>query len=115
MKRVLVFRHFRSNLADHRSAAGRRALAGDGAADLAGFRATLASARAAGDKHFRPQIAWPTLATGVGPDRHGVTRFFHTADDLCAATLWDRFQQAGGRVGLFGWPITWPVRPVNGF
>ena len=80
-----------------------------------GCRATLRPASPAGDKHFRPQIAWPTIATGVSPDKHGITRFFHTADDYLAPTLWDRFDQAGRRVGLFGWPIAWPVKAVDGF
>src|SRR2546423_770459 len=80
-----------------------------------GVRATLASVRAAGDKHFRPQIAWPTIATGVGPETHGVSRFFHRFDDCLVPTIWERFEKTGARVGLFGWPITWPVREVNGF
>ncbi len=80
-----------------------------------GCRGTLSSVRVGDDKHFRPQIAWPTIATGVEPNHHGVTRFFHTADDLLVPTLWDRFQEAGLTVGLFGWPITWPVRPIKGF
>lgn len=80
-----------------------------------GCRATLKSARVEGDKHFRPQIAWPTIATGVDPARHGITRFYHTASDLVSPTLWERLQQHGARVGLLGWPITWPVKPVNGF
>src|SRR3954469_20083777 len=80
-----------------------------------GCRATLCSTRALGDKHFRPQIAWPTIATGVEPAEHGVTRFYHTADDVRVPTLWERFSEAGRTVGLFGWPITWPVKPINGF
>lgn len=80
-----------------------------------GSRATLCSTRAVGDKHFRPQIAWPTIATGVSPETHGVTRFYHTADDCLAPTIWDHFNSAGLKVGLFGWPIIWPVKPVNGF
>ena len=66
-----------------------------------GCRATLRSVRAACDKHFRPQIAWPTIATGVSPDKHGITRFFHTADDYLVPTIWDRFDQAGRRRWAF--------------
>jgi Type I phosphodiesterase / nucleotide pyrophosphatase len=80
-----------------------------------GVRARLMSTRTEGDKHFRPQIAWTTIATGVEPAKHGVTRFFHDADDIGVPTIWQRFQQSGRKVGLFGWPISWPVRPVNGF
>jgi hypothetical protein len=80
-----------------------------------GCRATLCSTRVTGDKHFRPQIAWPTIATGVSPEKHGLTRFYHTADDCAAPTIWDHFTNVGRKVGLFGWPITWPVKPVSGF
>jgi hypothetical protein len=80
-----------------------------------GVRARLLSTRVEGDKHFRPQIAWPTIATGVEPAKHRVTRFFHTGDDIAVPTIWEHFQQSGRRVGLFGWPISWPVRPVDGF
>src|SRR5215471_10879180 len=54
-----------------------------------GVRARLLSTRVAGDKHFRPQIAWSTIATGVEPARHGVTRFFHTADEIVVPTIWE--------------------------
>ena len=80
-----------------------------------GCRGTLASARPEGDKHYRPQTAWPSIATGCDPDHHGVTRFFHRADDLQRPALWDVFNKAGQKVGLFGWPITWPVPHVDGF
>ena len=80
-----------------------------------GVRAQLLSIRVAGVKYFRPQIAWPTIATGVEPAKHGITRIFYTADDIAVPTIWERFQQSGRPVGLFGWPISWPVRPVNGF
>jgi hypothetical protein len=80
-----------------------------------GVRAQLLSTRVLGDKHFRPQIAWPTIATGVEPAKHRATRFFLTAADIAVPTIWEHFQQSGRRVGLFGWPISWPVRPVNGF
>jgi len=80
-----------------------------------GVRAVASSVRAEGDKHFRPQIAWPTVSTGVLPARHGVTRFFHRYDDVVVPSIWDYFQSAGARVGLFGWPIVWPPRQVNGF
>src|SRR5689334_22001161 len=72
-----------------------------------GCRGVLESVRVDGDKHFRPQIAWPTIATGLLPKRHGVTKFYHTADDVSVPTIWDLVQQQSGRVGLFGWPITW--------
>lgn len=80
-----------------------------------GCSGVLHSVKAPDDKHYRPQVAWPTIATGCLPARHGITRFFHSADDLRARTLWDYYEDAGLRVGLYGWPITWPPRPVDGF
>jgi len=80
-----------------------------------GVRGTLASVRAPGDKHFRPQTAWPSLATGCRPEHHGVTRFFHTAADLVRPTIWRLLSDTGRSVGLFGWPMTWPPSPINGF
>ncbi len=76
---------------------------------------TMESVRVHGDKHFRPQIAWPTLATGCEPCRHGITHFYHTADDIKVPAIWDMFQQHGLSVGLYGWPVTWPPHKTNGF
>lgn len=80
-----------------------------------GCSATLASVRHEGDKHFRPQVAWASAATGCRPDRHGLTHFYHTSDDLLAPPVWDHFQAAGASVGIYGWPMDWPPRPLNGF
>ncbi|MGK7913440.1 MAG: alkaline phosphatase family protein [Synechococcus sp.] len=80
-----------------------------------GSLGTLLSVRAEGDKHYRPQVAWPTIATGTHPTKHGVTRFFHTANDLKVPALWDKYLEQGYRIGLYGWPMTWPPPHVNGF
>ncbi|MFC1579020.1 alkaline phosphatase family protein [Pseudomonadota bacterium] len=80
-----------------------------------GCSGIIKSIRVAGDKHFRPQTAWPTLATGVIPEKHGITRYWHTASDLHVETIWDIFQRNGFRVGLYGWPVTWPPSETNGF
>jgi hypothetical protein len=80
-----------------------------------GSSGVLHSIRAIGDKHFRPQVAWPTLASGLRPEKHGITRFYHDARDARAPMLWDTCQRNGLKVGLFGWPITWPPKPLEGF
>lgn len=80
-----------------------------------GCYGTIRSIRVEGDKHYRPQTAWPTLATGVIPKSHGITRFWHTSDELEVETIWDVYQRNGHRVGLYGWPITWPPPTINGF
>ena len=80
-----------------------------------GVSATLLSERVDGDIHFRPQVAWATLATGCSAERHGVTRFFHEGGDLKEKPLWDHWQDNGLSVGIFGWPGTWPPQPTRGF
>lgn len=80
-----------------------------------GCRATLLSVRVPGDEHYRPQVAWATMATGCDPQRHGITRFYHTADDLRQPSLWQIFERHGERVGVYGWPLDWPPRETNGF
>jgi hypothetical protein len=80
-----------------------------------GCSATMLSVRAPGDKHYRPQIAWTTVATGQLPNVHGVTAFYHTADECRSQTLWDVFQSHGLRSGVFYWPLTWPPKPIDGF
>ena len=80
-----------------------------------GCSGDLMSVRAAGDEHYRPQIAWATLATGCLPEHHGLDRFYHTADDCKLPGFWKAFEDRGLKVGLFGWPMTWPPRQTNGF
>jgi predicted AlkP superfamily phosphohydrolase/phosphomutase len=80
-----------------------------------GTGASLASVRATGDEHYRPQTAWPSLATGLHPDRHGVTRFFHEAGELRAPTLWRIYAEHGLSSGIYGWPGTWPPPQIPGF
>jgi hypothetical protein len=80
-----------------------------------GVTATLLSERVDGDRHFRPQVAWATLATGCSAERHGITRYFHEGGDLREKTLWEYWEENGLSVGIFGWPGTWPPRPTRGF
>jgi hypothetical protein len=80
-----------------------------------GCSATLLSVRVPGDEHYRPQVAWATMATGCDPQRHGITRFYHTADDLREPSVWQIFERHGARVGVYGWPLDWPPRETNGF
>jgi predicted AlkP superfamily phosphohydrolase/phosphomutase len=65
-------------------------------------------------------LAWPSLATGVGPDRHGLYGFrrlerdyshrMNTADDWAVPALWDLLSPAVvGNV-----PMTYPAREIDG-
>lgn len=65
-------------------------------------------------------LAWPTLATGVRPDKHGsygfrqlqpdYTHRMNTSDDIGATTLWDRL----GPAVVGNVPMTYPAQPIDG-
>jgi hypothetical protein len=80
-----------------------------------GARGILVSKPASGDRYPRPQTAWATIATGCIPARHGVTRFYHEGPDLREQPIWTFYAERGLRVGIFGWPGTWPPPAVAGF
>jgi len=84
---------------------------------------------------------WTTIATGVGPDRHGIHNFvvpvggeaaLHgpveeegawgrasvrpvTSTMRRAPAFWNILGRYDRRVGVVGWLVTWPAEPVNGF
>lgn len=60
-------------------------------------------------------ILWTDIATGKLPEKHGVTRYFHTANNVRTKRLWDIVGGQDKTVALWSWPVTWPPRPVNGF
>lgn len=75
--------------------------------------------------------AWSSFLTGVNPGGHGILGFWRKpADpaaslrnegrpvngaDLALPTLWDYCQAAGLRVGAVNIPLTYPLRPLDGF
>lgn len=80
-----------------------------------GAHATMRSEKLPEDQHYRPQLAWASLATGCTAVNHGVTRYWHTANDLRRPALWHLYDRAGCRSGVFGWPLDWPAPSLNGF
>jgi predicted AlkP superfamily phosphohydrolase/phosphomutase len=60
-------------------------------------------------------IMWTSLASGKRPEKHGVTHFFDTANNVRCKRLWDILEQPDRPVGVFAWPVTWPPRPIHGF
>lgn len=71
-------------------------------------------------------LAWPTFATGKNPGKHGVFYVLHpvpgsyerrliNSRTVRARCVWDLLGARGRKVGLVDIPITFPVRPVNGF
>ncbi len=77
---------------------------------------------------------WTTVATGVGPDRHGIHGFVVGADGgegepprdrsqvrpvtstmRRAPAFWNILPHYGLKVGVVGWLVTWPAEPVDGY
>jgi hypothetical protein len=70
-------------------------------------------------------LIWTTIATGKGPEKHGITGFTHperngTEDELFNSqdrktkAIWNIASDASRRVGVVGWWMTYPVEPING-
>lgn len=68
-------------------------------------------------------VIWTTIATGVTPDRHGITGFVVSTPrgDVpvsstvrSAPAIWSMVSAAGGRVAVLGWWASWPAEPING-
>lgn len=70
--------------------------------------------------------AWSSFMTGLNPGRHGVFAFqralnrdlertYVNATAIQASLLWERLGAHGLRVGVLNVPLTYPVRPVNGW
>ena len=70
-------------------------------------------------------VIWTTIATGVGPDRHGVVDFtvpepstgnpmVITSQHRQAKAFWDILTAAKHSVGVVGWWASWPAETVDG-
>jgi tetratricopeptide (TPR) repeat protein len=70
-------------------------------------------------------ILWTTMATGVGPDRHGVLDFFEldasgrpvpiTSASRKTLAFWNLARGWGRTVGVVNWFGSWPAEPVPGW
>jgi predicted AlkP superfamily phosphohydrolase/phosphomutase len=76
---------------------------------------------------------WTTVATGVRPERHGISGFVVPAAHAGgvepggprirpvtsplrrAPAFWNLVSSQDRRVGVIGWLVTWPAEPVNGY
>jgi predicted AlkP superfamily phosphohydrolase/phosphomutase len=73
---------------------------------------------------FRPTLSpsiWTSIATGQPPLRHGIRDFLepgsgipYTSNTRLVPALWTLIGDAGLRVGVVGWWVTWPAEAVNG-
>jgi predicted AlkP superfamily phosphohydrolase/phosphomutase len=76
---------------------------------------------------YQSVAAWTSFITGKTPAKHGhfdfVTRMCGTrtvlhvnnANTIDGETLWRYLNRGGKRIGILNVPVTYPVRPVNGF
>jgi len=64
---------------------------------------------------FSPMI-WTSIATGKLPEKHGVRDFLNASYlDIKAKTIWEIFEEEGGKTGIYEWLCTWPPVKLNGF
>ncbi len=75
--------------------------------------------------------AWASFLTGANPGQHGILQALSkpavpaaslrgegvpvNASNLRLPTLWDYFNAAGKRVGTVNLPLSYPLRPLDGF
>ncbi|MCP4657368.1 MAG: tetratricopeptide repeat protein [bacterium] len=93
--------------------------------NLAKIRQEGAYGRLISQKPLLSPIIWTTIATGKGPDQHGIGHFVaigkETGDELPVTSrmrrvkaLWNIATEAGKKVVTVGWWATWPPEEVLG-
>jgi hypothetical protein len=60
-------------------------------------------------------VVWTSIATGKPSEEHGIMGFTATTNDVRVHRIWDIYAERGWKIGLFGWPVTWPPAPIDGF
>ncbi len=92
--------------------------------NFARMRQQGAYGRLTSQKPLLSPIIWTTIATGKGPEAHGIGHFVATAADgeempatsemRRVKALWNIASDAGKKVAIVGWWATWPPEEVNG-
>ena len=62
-----------------------------------------------------PWITWTTVYTGQPQSEHNVFFLQQPPETIKAKRIWERCQEHGLKVGVYGSLCSWPPRPVNGF
>lgn len=93
--------------------------------DLPSIAALVAGGASGELATFRPTespLIWTSIATGLGPARHGITSFVDpesgvplTSNMRRVPALWNLLGDRGVRVAVAGWWVTWPAEAVNGW
>ena len=92
---------------------------------LAALRTRGVSARLRSIQPIISPVIWTTIATGYGPDDHGVIDFtvpdpetgtpiVITSRHRMAKAFWNILSEAGKSVDVVGWWATWPAEEVRG-
>ena len=78
-----------------------------------------------GQSGYWSPVVWTSLATGVGPERHGIDDFEVRSEQgkprLAKSThrrvpaFWNLFSGLGYRVGVVGWWASWPAEEIDGY
>ncbi|HMB68440.1 MAG TPA: alkaline phosphatase family protein [bacterium] len=71
-----------------------------------------------GDLHSNKGMSsavWTSIATGKPQESHGATGVNPLSNEVQSSRVWDILGDRGWKVGLFGWPVTWPPPEVDGF
>ncbi len=93
--------------------------------NFAKLRQEGAYGRLMSQKPLLSPIIWTTIATGKGPEEHGIGHFVATASDTGEAipassqlrkvkALWNIASEAGKTSATVGWWATWPPEQVAG-
>jgi predicted AlkP superfamily phosphohydrolase/phosphomutase len=79
--------------------------------------------RSVGEYSSSP-IIWTTVATGMEAEHHGIEGFTIKGDDgnlipvsstmRKVPAIWNLLSDAGQKVGVLGWWVTWPAEAING-
>jgi len=72
---------------------------------------------------IKSPIIWTTIATGKGPQKHGIADYLEDTEDAPlfnsngwrARAVWDILGEKGYAVGVINWMVSWPAQPVNGY
>lgn len=94
--------------------------------NFARLRQEGAYGRLTSQKPLLSPILWTTIATGKGPEQHGIGHFVAlaagTGEEIPSSSrqrrvkaLWNLASEAGKTVATVGWWATWPPEEVNGF
>lgn len=84
-----------------------------------GMRADLRSL----EPKQKSPIVWTTIATGKGPQKHGITDYLDDTDEQPlinslgwrSRSVWDILGEKGYTVGIVNWLVSWPSYEVNGY